>query len=212
MKIIPYEEKYLTSWLRCRLLASFQTFEQYNGLNPKKDSYPENKMIDLICVNEKDQVIGLQQTIVDTLENKQTLYKGRPDLGAYFMENYVHPDYQNQGIGKKLFLETCQQARNLGVKWLEIWTGPDEQANHFYQSFGAKKIYHYWQVEGFAKPPLKIKGHFNEEGFLSNVTHQGLHFPYIQEKTRYQVFQEKDLSSIEAKNVQEVTCYLLELT
>lgn len=211
MKIIPYEKKYLDSWLRCRLLASFNTAEKFNGLNPEKDEYPDNPMIDLICINERDEVIGLQQTVIDTKENKETNYNGRTDLGAYFMENFVHPDYQNQGIATKLFEQTCILAKVQKVKWLEIWTGSDAPANHFYQKFGARPMNCYWQVSGYAKPWPKSQCLYDENGFLTEVTREGQHFPYIQELTHYQVFQEANLQQIDAVQVNQVTCYVMEL-
>lgn len=211
MKIIPYEEKYLNSWLRCRLLSGYGTAEQYNGLKTTKDSYPENPTIDLICVNDQDEVVGLQQTVLDTPANKETMYQGLSQQGAYFMENYVHPDYQRQGIATALFQQTCQLAKDAGVSWLEIWTCGDEAANHFYQKAGAQPIYHYWQVQGYSNPWPKNQCQYDENGFLREVLREGQHFPYLQEITNYQVYREEDLQALEVVKQNKVTYYLLKL-
>ncbi|MBU9720028.1 MULTISPECIES: GNAT family N-acetyltransferase [Bacillaceae] len=54
---------------------------------------------------------------------------------------YVHPKYQKQGIGKKLFTSISHYFTSLEFPSLAVWTFDSHSSEDFFQHLGGKKIY-----------------------------------------------------------------------
>ena len=99
MKIQKYTPEYEDSWLRCRLLSYFYT-SLNEDIETSKPTFDGRPSIELIAV-EDGIVVGLLDMVLDTEELK-TAFLG-DGLGAFLKTIAVHPDYQSQGIGRKLY-------------------------------------------------------------------------------------------------------------
>lgn len=82
------------------------------------------------------------------------------ELGFFLEDLYVKPEYQKQGIGLKLLVETCKLAKKVGcvrMEWHTLkWNKPTLK---FWKQVGAKQMetFHF-RLEGkafdlLAKPP-----------------------------------------------------------
>jgi GNAT superfamily N-acetyltransferase len=63
--------------------------------------------------------------------------------GRYIWLNelYVHNDYRNKGIGKKMLIYIIHKAEAVGVKMIELETGVNNSVTqHIYQSLGFYEI------------------------------------------------------------------------
>jgi ribosomal protein S18 acetylase RimI-like enzyme len=58
----------------------------------------------------------------------------------------VHPDYQHQGIGTRLFERACGRAASLGADTIEAWTRDDEATLRWYRARGMSESCHYLHV------------------------------------------------------------------
>lgn len=66
----------------------------------------------------------------------------------------VHPDYQRQGIGTRLFELACRRAAALGASVIEAWTRDDEATLDWYRGRGMTESSHYLHVyaDFYAEP------------------------------------------------------------
>ena len=78
------------------------------------------------CIRDNDNIIGVNSGF--RTENK--VYRSR---GLY-----VDRDYRLQGLAQKLLMETIQQGKREGCKW--IWTMPRKTALSTYNKSGFRKI------------------------------------------------------------------------
>lgn len=99
MEIQKYTPEYEDSWLRCRLLAYFYT-SLYEDVETSKPTFEGRPSIELIAV-EDGMVVGLLDMVLDTEQLKTSFLAD--GLGAFLKLIAVHPDYQSQGIGYKLY-------------------------------------------------------------------------------------------------------------
>jgi ribosomal protein S18 acetylase RimI-like enzyme len=58
----------------------------------------------------------------------------------------VHPDYQHQGIGTRLFELACARAASLGADTVEARTRDDEASLRWYRARGMSESCHYLHV------------------------------------------------------------------
>ncbi len=69
----------------------------------------------LVCVAERDgQVVGFITFHADAGSS----------LGQ-IGNNAVHPDFQGQGIGPRMYQHACERMRGLGVRFVKVMTGLD---------------------------------------------------------------------------------------
>lgn len=64
---------------------------------------------------------------------------------GYFAGIGVHPKAQGQGIGKALFFLLCQHEKELGAKYMTLFTGENNPARRMYEKAGFT-IAHAWKV------------------------------------------------------------------
>jgi putative acetyltransferase len=81
---------------------------------------------------------------------------------AYIHKLAVNPEFQNKGIGRKLFSTVITDLKNAGVKRLELKVESDNHnAIAFYKKIG-------FQIEG------TLKGYFNREGEMVDEHFMGM--------------------------------------
>lgn len=120
MIIREYQPNDELSWLRCRLLAFFDT-SYYDDIKRSKTVY-DNPSISLVAeVNL--EIVGFID--IECQNDKATIW----DLG-------VLPEYRRLSIATKLFNEAKERVRRMGIKKIEVWTQDDIEANNWYQKQG----------------------------------------------------------------------------
>ena len=132
------------SWLRCRLLAFFNT-AYFDDVLRKKPTY-SNPSIELVAVAE-NQVVGLIDIECETTPGSvcSSTADATPTLAGMIWHIAVHPDYRRQGIGEALLHEAKQAAVTQNLTRLEAWTRDDAFVNTWYQRQGfiQKDAYHH---------------------------------------------------------------------
>lgn len=194
MQIIKYTPEYEDSWLRCRLLSYFYT-SLYEDVVTSKPTFDGRPTIELIAVKD-GIVVGLIDMILDTEELK-TSFLGE-GLGAFLKVIAVHPDYQSQGIGLKLYEAALKELESTPIEFIELYTRGDEQANNFYKKLGFELLLETYDVFGVEKRLSKevtINGIENKK--LNVVTEDGEPCDYILVDGVYEVFDLKALEKID---------------
>ena len=142
MEIQKYTPEYEDSWLRCRLLAYFYT-SLYEDVETSKPTFDGRPSIELIAIDD-GIVVGLLDMVLDTKEVKTSfLAKG---VGAFLKVIAVHPDYQSQGIGYKLYEAALKELESTPIEFIELYTRGDEQANNFYKKLGFELLLETYDV------------------------------------------------------------------
>lgn len=82
----------------------------------------------ILVIERDNRIVGFISFFLD-IKNK----KGELGLNA------VHPDYQNRGVGKKLYDHVLRYLKEQGIKLVEVSTGGDDshlQARRAYEKCG----------------------------------------------------------------------------
>ncbi len=74
-----------------------------------------------------------------------------PDLEPWIGDLVVHPNYQKQGIGKKLLSTAIKKAKELGYEKIYLFTF-DPKIPAYYQQFGWKTI----GIEEYKSHPVTV--------------------------------------------------------
>ena len=185
------------SWLRCRLLAFFDT-AYFDDVLRDKPVY-QNPSIELVAVIE-NQVVGLIDIEYETSPGSicSTTAAATPALAGMIWHIAVHPDYRRQGIGETLLNEAKQAALAKNLTRLEAWTRDDPFVNSWYQR------------QGFIKKDAYYHVYMNGEEIrdLLNTNMQGLHPTHV-----FAHYSGKDLSLLKQfDRVHECMRYDLSLT
>ena len=122
----PADEK---DWLRCRAL-SFLGTAYFDDVMTAKKSPPVGA--ELVAVDSGTVVGVLDLSIDGTLATIDTIG--------------VHPDYQRQGIGTRLFDLACGWAASLGAHTVDAWTRDDQATLRWYRARGMTESSHYLHV------------------------------------------------------------------
>jgi ribosomal protein S18 acetylase RimI-like enzyme len=64
---------------------------------------------------------------------------------GFFAGIGVHPDFRAEGVGKSLFFLLCKHEKELGAKYMTLFTGDSNPARRMYEAAGFK-IVKSWQV------------------------------------------------------------------
>lgn len=157
MEIIKYSPEYEDSWLRCRVLAYLYT-SFYEDVETSKPQFDGRPTIELIAIQD-GIVVGLLDMVLDSSDLK-TSFLGE-GLGAFLKIIAVHPDYQSQGIGQKLYQAAIKELEKTPIEFIELYTRGDEQANNFYQKLEFElrlETYDVFGVEKKLSNPISITG------------------------------------------------------
>ena len=194
MKIQKYTPEYEDSWLRCRLLAYFYT-SFYEDVETSKPTFDGRPSIELIAVKD-GTVVGLLDMVLDTEELKTSFLAD--GLGAFLKIIAVHPDYQSQGIGHKLYETALKELENTPIEFIELYTRGDKQANNFYKKLGFKLLLETYDVFGVEKvrdKPISIDGVKNKK--LMATYENGEPCEFIMVDGVYEVYDLKALDKID---------------
>lgn len=141
-KIIPYDEQYQQSWVRCRVLA-FLDSVYYDDVHLKKEKY-DNPEISLIAICN-DEVVGFFDVECEvepgTICSKNN--KIEKHLAGMIWHVGIHPDYRKRGIAKTLLEAATQLAKEKNLKRLEAWTRDDAFVNDWYTKNDFVKMQEY---------------------------------------------------------------------
>jgi ribosomal protein S18 acetylase RimI-like enzyme len=138
VEIRAYEKRDERGWLRCRLLAFFDT-AFYDAVERDKEHY-ERPAIELVA-DDEGEIIGLLD-----LECDSDGLADRPGRGGMIWHLAVHPDRQRQGVGSRLLDEAGRQARERGLVRLEAWTRDDPHVQRWYERHAFVQINSYLHV------------------------------------------------------------------
>ena len=194
MKIQTYTPEFEDSWLRCKLLSYFYT-SFYADVETSKTTFDGRPTIELIAV-ENGIVVGFLDMVLDTEELK-TSFLG-DGLGAFLKTLAVHPDYQSQGIGRKLYETALNELETTPIEFIELYTRGDEPANHFYKKLGFELLLETYDVFGMEKSkrkPITLTGIKNKK--LQAIFEDGETCDYIMVDSVFEVYDRKALDKID---------------
>jgi len=138
VKIRPYEERDERGWLRCRLLAFFDS-AFFDAVEREKERY-EKPAIELVA--EVDgEIVGLLD-----LECESNGLARRPGAGGMIWHLATDPEWQRRGIASELLAEAERRARAYDVVRLEAWTRDDAHVQRWYERQGFVQIDSYLHV------------------------------------------------------------------
>lgn len=138
VRIRPYDERDERDWLRCRLLAFFDT-AFFDAVEREKERY-DKPAIELIA-EKGGEVVGLLD-----LECESDGLANRPGRGGMIWHLATHPDWQRRGIASALLSDAEQRARAYGLVRLEAWTRDDAHVQRWYERHGFVRIDSYLHV------------------------------------------------------------------
>lgn len=213
--ITLFQPSMLESWLRCRALAYMRS--AFNDeITGEKEAAPDNKSLSLVAlINGK--VIGIADIILlkDSLKRTKE-YNLQPHTPLATLDTMaVHPDYQGQGIAKRLLKEAQKQLKSYGGK-LIIYTLSDKPANRLYQSVGAKLCFGGYIVYGSSPKnlvPTFSRTQIKKQCEVALFSKFNQEIPYAKNgDENYYVGQKKNIALLQnvTKVVQE-HIYLLDL-
>ena len=194
MEIKKYTPEFEDSWLRCRLLAYFYT-SFYEDIETSKPTFDGRPSIELIAV-EDGIVVGLLDMVLDTEQLKTSFLAD--GLGAFLKIIAVHPDYQSQGIGYKLYECALKELEKTPIEFIELYTRGDEQANNFYKKLGFELLLETYDVFGVEKgksKPISINGIENKK--LQATYVDGEPCDYVMVNGVYEVYDLQALDQID---------------
>lgn len=109
------------------------------------------------CVSQGGKVIGAYEKdgLAGFANIEGLLFGSKKD---YVELPYIHVSYERRGsgIGKKLFIECCKEAKKLGAKKLYIAAHPSVESQAFYKAMGCKSAVEINQ-HIFEKEPLDLQ-------------------------------------------------------
>ncbi len=132
-------------WLRCRLLAFFDS-AYYDDVTREKPVY-ENPSLELVVVEEADS----EERIVGPLDLEQelepgTLCSARPGKRAMVWSIAVLPEFRRQNLATRMLQRATTWAQENGITHLEAWTRDDPWVRTWYESRGFVDFQSYWHV------------------------------------------------------------------
>ena len=119
-------------------------------------------------------------------------------LGAFLKSLAVHPDYQSQGIGRKLYETALNELETTPIEFIELYTRGDEQANNFYKKLGFEVLLETYDVFGMEKSkskPITLTGIKNKK--LQAIFEDGEPCDYIMVDSVFEVYDRKALDKID---------------
>lgn len=145
MEIRYYEPKDETGWLRCRVLSFLDT-AYFDNVVREKERY-HHPSLELVA-EKNNQIVGL----IDIEYEKEPGFICSNDklVSGMIWHLAVHPDYQRNGIARRLLNEAIQILAHKNVNRLEAWTRDDFWVNKWYESNGfmKKDTYYHVYLEG----------------------------------------------------------------
>lgn len=156
------------------LLASFHRYQETTCVWYEKDGdylLKEDHFIDEWDDQKKQQVISSLQACVASggavvgafVENALIGFANVEgarfgSAGQYVELPYIHVsnEWRKAGLGRSLFQQICDQARQLGAKKLYIAAHPSEETQHFYRRVGCTYAMEI-NEEILAREPLDIQ-------------------------------------------------------
>jgi ribosomal protein S18 acetylase RimI-like enzyme len=144
--IRPYQEQDERSWLRCSVLSFLDT-AYFDSVFRRKPRY-DHPAIELVA-ELKGTMVGVIDLECEDLPGAvcTVCTEGdRPVLGAMIWHLAVHPDYQRQGIGRRLLDAACTRVLEAGIVCLEAWTRDDAGTLRWYEANGFEWVTSYLHV------------------------------------------------------------------
>ncbi|MCO7124760.1 GNAT family N-acetyltransferase [Sporolactobacillus shoreicorticis] len=141
MQIRQYRTDDEEGWLRCCVLSFLHTAYYDNVLQQKK-TY-DHPSIELVAV-DNGKIVGLID--IECEQEIKTICVQCSSLGGMIWHLAVHPDFQQQGIGRQLLLEAEKRLKARNINQLEAYTRDDEWVNSWYQKNDFHQVNHYLHV------------------------------------------------------------------
>ncbi|KLI76526.1 MULTISPECIES: GNAT family N-acetyltransferase [Lacticaseibacillus] len=139
-----YSDEFEDQWIRVQWLAGYKNSFGKEPVFSKQVS-KTNPIKDVIYVSD-EKLIGGQEFVQNSKLSKVTNLLSQSSENCLWKSNFVHPDYQRQGISTKMWIYQKDKLLTSGIRNVEIWTGEEEYALSFYKSLGAEFEYSYTQV------------------------------------------------------------------
>ncbi len=105
-----------------RALADLRQSVGWNRMERELADVRLHNFFQLYCFDE-DRLIGYSAVVSNGVTD------------AYIQDLMVHPDYQQQGIGRQLMQRTLERLRNEGVYMVSVIYG-DAELQKYYEEFG----------------------------------------------------------------------------
>lgn len=105
-----------------RTLADLRQSVGWNGMERELADVRLHNAFHLCCFDE-NRLIGYSAVVSNGVTD------------AYIQDLMVHPDYQQQGIGRQLMQRTLERLRNEGVYMVSVIYG-DAELQKYYEEFG----------------------------------------------------------------------------
>lgn len=118
-------------------LKDLYDYENYEEFKQKITADILNKVKDLYVISEGEKIIGeIKVTYKSDMPN-QTI----PNVRVYLYAFRIHKDYQNKGLGQKLFAFVINLLENKGITEFTLGVEDDnEKAKHIYEKFDFTEI------------------------------------------------------------------------
>lgn len=151
MEIRTYRAEDEKAWLRCRLLAFFET-AYFDDVARQKPAY-RHPSLELVAISE-GELVGLLDIELEespgSVCSLPPVAKGRSrggaNRGGMIWHLAVHPDHRRRGIAGALLREATSHARQFGFHFLEAWTRDDGATRAWYEAAGFRKFHAHLHV------------------------------------------------------------------
>jgi len=145
--ICDYAAGQLESWLRCRALAYMRS-QFADEISGDRGNFGDKRVLSLVACDQ-DQVVGIAETVLcpPNAQRSQQYGLAATTPVAILDTLAVHPDYQRQGIARRLLATTVDRLADFTGDLL-IYTRDDVPANRLYQTIGAQLVYTAYLVTG----------------------------------------------------------------